>query len=143
MRKKIAKRVNWICSRAFVLKDGRRQSKAVGKLGQPTKRGKVWVCPIKISGIDLKGQVDAVGEDQMQALVLGLEGMRTLLLKNNPKWRWVCGGEGDLGIPRFVPGGFGVEFAQRIESMIDDEIAKFARAAEERHNRKARPSNDE
>jgi hypothetical protein len=139
MAKKVATRSNWICTRTFVLKEGKSQRKVIGKIGQPMRRGKTWVCPITVSGIGLKGRIDAVGEDQMQALVLALEGMRTVLLKNNAEWRWVYGEKGDLGIPRSVPTGFGIEFAHRIESMIDDEVAKFAAAAEERHNRNTKP----
>jgi hypothetical protein len=128
--------VNWICTRTFVSKEGKKSRKVVGKVGQPIRRGKTWVCPFTISGIGLRGHIDAVGEDQMQALILALEGMRTTLRKDGSEWSWIYGERGDVGIPRFVPSGFGVDFAKGIESAIDEAIAKFAAEAEERHKRR-------
>lgn len=63
--------------------------------------------------------------------------MRTVLRKNSSHWRWIYAEEGDTGIPRFVPSGFGIEFADGSEKLIDDEISKFAAEAERRHRRDA------
>lgn len=75
------------------------------------------------------------GVDQMQAILLSFEGLLTILRKSGIEWRWIHGEKGEIGIPRFVPGGFGRQFAARLESMIDVETEKFAIEAERRHNR--------
>lgn len=76
-----------------------------------------------------------VGIDQMQSILLAFEGILTTLRDSGTEWRWIYGEAGDIGIPRYVPGGFGREFAVKLESMIDREIDKLGNAARRRHYR--------
>ena len=80
----------------------------------------------------------AYGIDQMQAILLAFESVRTTLRNSGIEWRWIHGEKGETGIPRFVPIGFGRRFASRLESIIDAEVNKFAAIAERRHNRNSR-----
>lgn len=76
-----------------------------------------------------------VGIDQMQSLLLAFEGILTILRDSGIEWRWIYGEAGDIGIPRYVPGGFGRKFAAKLEAMIDSEIDKLGKAAKRRHYR--------
>jgi len=75
------------------------------------------------------------GVDQIQAILQAFEGVLTILRDSGMEWRWIHGEKGEIGIPRFVPGGFGRGFASRLESIIDAETKKFAITAERRHYR--------
>ena len=99
------------------------------QLGEPRKRRGSWECPFHISRIG-KGLQLAYGEDPFQALILALEGIRVTLDKNAPGCLWLDDPGLGNGFPRFVPQGFGVDLRQRLETVIDREVVKFAKAAE-------------
>lgn len=135
---KRAIKTDWIYEIEFVNRIDGRAKRAVGKIGRATKRGKTWVCPIAITGIGKRGRIESIGEDKSQALILALEGIRNTIRDDSPGWRWNHGMEGDLGIPKFIPTGFGMALASRLESLVDEEIAKFIAEAERRHNQRSR-----
>jgi hypothetical protein len=88
-----------------------------------------------ISNIGMKKPRVTVGVDQMQAILLAFEGVLTTLQNSGIKWTWIHGEDGDIGIPRFVPQGFGRRFAAKLETIIDRETDKFGNAARRRHFR--------
>ena len=107
---------------------------AVLKIGKPRKEpGGDWYCPYRISGIGFQGVRKARGIDALQALLMAIEAVRTILDEHETKWTWEGGEEGESGIPRVVPTFYGKEFARRLGDLIDRELEAFARQAEARH----------
>jgi hypothetical protein len=101
------------------------------RLGRP-RRGKVdWECPFWIGSHPRACIQYGYGVDGLQALIQALDGIRASLAERD-RLQWKGGKPGDAGIPRFIPLFFGREFAVRIERFLDDEISRFAKAAEER-----------
>lgn len=74
--------------------------------------------------------------DALQALQLALEAIRTTLERNGKVLSWSGGEPGDTGFTRSVPTFYGLDFARRLERLIDHEVERFARAAETKHHRK-------
>jgi hypothetical protein len=126
---------HWICTRRFTADVKGKRRFATAKIGRPEKSGRDWACRLFISNVGMKEPILVYGVDQMQALILALEGVLTTLRNSGTEWRWVHGEKDEIGIPRFVPGGFGRRFAARLESIIDAETEKFAATAEQRHKR--------
>jgi hypothetical protein len=122
----------WICTRRFIADAQAKRMFATARVGRPQKSGKDWACKLFISNIGMKAPVLVYGVDQMQAVILALEGALTTLRNSGTEWRWVHGARGEIGIPQFVPGGFGRKFASRLESIIDAEIEKFVAMAKKR-----------
>ena len=135
MAKNRADTGQWIGTRRFTANVKGKRKFATAKIGRPVKSGADWACRIFVSNVGMKEPIRVYGLDQMQVIILALEGVLTTLRNCGVEWRWVHGEKDDLGIPRFVPGGFGRGFAARLESIIDAETAKFAAKAEQRHNR--------
>src|ERR1700736_1528858 len=125
----------WICTRRFTADVKGKRRFATAKIGRPEKSGRDWACKLLISNVGMKEPMLVYGVDQMQAILLAFEGVLTTLRNSGTEWRWIHGEKGEIGIPRFVPGGFGRRFASRLESIIDAETNKFASSAERRHNR--------
>lgn len=125
----------WICTRRFTADVKGKRRFATAKISRPVRSGRDWACRMLISSVG-KEPILVYGVDRMQAIILALEGVLMTLRNSGIEWRWVHGEKNDLGIPRFVPGGFGREFAARLESLIDAEVDKLAAKGEQRHNRK-------
>jgi hypothetical protein len=125
----------WICTRRFTADVKGKRLFATARIGRPTKLRVDWGCKLFISNLGMKEPIVAVGVDQMQAILLAFEGVLTTLQNSGIKWRWICGEDGDTGIPRYVPMGFGRKFAEKLELMIDRETDKFGNAARRRHFR--------
>jgi hypothetical protein len=125
----------WICTRRFTAEVEGKRKFATARIGRPRKLRIGWGCEFFISNVGMKEPRLAVGEDQMQAILLAFEGILTTLRKSDIKWRWIYGEEDEIGIPRFVHGGYGRQFAAKLESMIDREIDKLGIAAKRRHYR--------
>jgi hypothetical protein len=126
----------WICTRRFVAESRGKRRFATAKIGPPRRSGKDWACRIVISNIGMTAPRLAYGVDPMQAVILALECVRITLSHAGAGWRWIHGEPDETGIPKFVPIAFGRKFASHIESMIDAETEKLAKAAERRHYRK-------
>jgi hypothetical protein len=133
----------WICTRRFTADVEGKRRFAIARVGRPTKLRIGWGCKLFISNLGMKEPIVAVGEDQMQAVLLAFEGVLTTLQKSGLNWRWIYGEAGDTGIPRFVPMGFGRPFAVKLEAMIDRETDKFGNAARRRHYRNLRKRRSE
>ncbi len=125
----------WICTRRFTADVKGKRRFATAKIGRPGKSGRDWACKLVISNVGMKEPMLVYGVDQMQAILLAFEGVLTTLRNSGTEWRWIHGEKSEIGIPRFVPGGFGRAFASRLESIIDVETNKFATIAERRHYR--------
>src|ERR1035437_1532867 len=67
-----------------------------------------------------------------------IEGVRVALEKSGERLSWIGGEKGDSGVPRFVPMFFGLEFAERLGKMIDEQIEHLARSAIGGHKRRKR-----
>ena len=126
----------WICTRRFTADVKGKRRFATAKIGQPGKSGRDWACKLFISNVGMKESMLVYGVDQMQAILMAIEGVLTTLRNSGTEWRWIHGEKDDIGIPRFVPGGFGRRFASRLESIIDAETNKLATSAERKHHGK-------
>ena len=49
---------------------------------------------------------------------------------------WLGGALANGGFPRFIPQGFGADFQHKLESVIEREISRFAKAAERSRRKK-------
>jgi hypothetical protein len=128
-----------ICTRQLVREsDNKRKVTAVVQIGRPRRQNQNWICPFYISRIGLREPILAYGEDSFQALTTALAGIRVTTEKSGVRWSWVYGKKGDIGFPRFVPMGFGVNFSRKIERLIDRELAEFAEAVERRSRRRTK-----
>jgi len=95
-----------------------------------------WRCRFRIIGMGNDQPKYAHGSDSIQALLLAFEGLRVALADSGAKVSWTGGEPGDPGIPRFIPGIFGLAFSRRLERMVEGEVQKFARAAIGKSGRK-------
>ena len=121
---------------------GIRELREVGKarkiitvrVGKPRKdpRGD-WVCLYQVSGLGRNTIQRTHGVDALQAVQLALEGIRTGLERSGKVLSWKGGEPGDTGFTRSVPAFFGRDFSRRLERLIDEEVERFARAAEAKH----------
>ena len=93
----------WICTRRFTATEKGKRKFATAKIERPMKSGRDWACKVIVSNIGMKEPRLVYGADQMQALILALEFLRTVLHFSGTKWRWVYGEQGDLGIAQCGP----------------------------------------
>ena len=114
------------------------------KIGKPRKLGgEEWACPFFIDGLGVQKIVYGHGFDAIQALVMALEGIRTVLEKTGKRLSWADGEAGLTGFSRFVPIFYGLKFMKRVDRLIDREVRSFARAAERKHRREHRTKAEE
>lgn len=111
-----------IATRVLSTADGR---EVIASLFEPIPKGEVWECAFSIVGpdIDIEGAVGGV--DSMQAITLGVEGIRVHLGRVAESLSWMYGEDGYLGFPRFYPAGFGVEVEARLVKLVNDEIGRL------------------
>jgi len=102
------------------------------------KSGKDWECPFRIGGLGTRGIQYGYGVDAIQALTSALEGIRVTLERSGKRLSWIGGNPGDPGFERPVPSALGLKFSQRLNRMIDREVAQFVRVQERRHARSAK-----
>lgn len=88
-----------------------------------------FACAFRIGGLGDSRAQYAFGEDSFQALMTALEAIRTTLDKPRETITWTGGQNGDHGFPGLVPSFYGLEFSDRLNKMIDAEIARFAHHA--------------
>ena len=114
--------------------------KVTVSLGKPRrmKSGKDWECPFRIGGLGTRGIQYGYGVDAIQALTSALEGIRVTLERSGKRLSWIGGNPGDPGFERPVPSALGLKFSQRLNRMIDREVAQFVRVQERRHARSAK-----
>jgi hypothetical protein len=126
---------HWICTRRFCADVGGKRRFTTAKFGPPEKSGRSWACKLSIPGVGIKEPILVRGEDQMQAILLTLEGVRWHLENSGIQWRWIHGEKGETGIPKYVHIGFGRKFAAKLESIIDKETENFCLAARLRYDK--------
>ena len=125
----------WICTRRFCAEVGGKRRFTTAKIGPPEKLGKIWACKLSIPGVGIKEPILVRGQDQMQAILLTLEGVRWHLRDSGIEWRWIHGEKGETGIPKYVPIGFGRKFAAKLESIVDKAADNFGAAARRRYDK--------
>ena len=102
------------------------------RIGKPRKVSDLeWQCAFHISNIGMNEIQMGYGIDAIQALLEAIEGSRIFLESSGKKFLWEGGEEGEVGISRYVPMFYGQDFTKHLNNLIDSEIEKFAKAAEE------------
>jgi hypothetical protein len=120
-------------------RSGRTGQPVVVLFGKPRRDSrKDWACPFQIKGLGDSEVYKAFGVDAVSALTNALEGVRVALEKSGERLSWIGGEKGDSGFPRFVPMFFGLEFAERLGKMIDEQLEHLARSAIGGHKRRKR-----
>lgn len=103
------------------------------RLGKPEEVAEgEFRCAFQLQGLGNSQVQYAHGVDGFQALQMAMEGIRNDLEKSGRSFSWQGGEAGDTGFPRAVPAFYGTEFSQRINRLIDEEVERFAREAQER-----------
>jgi hypothetical protein len=87
-----------------------------------------WTCRFSLG----EQTHQAHGIDALQALIMAIEGLRTHLSRAQEPWTWAGGEPGDHGIPRHIPTAFGLQFADSVGKLLDEQIAQFAENAKRR-----------
>ena len=99
-------------------------------LGKPRKmEDGDWECPFHITGLSVQ---KGYGVDAIQALCSSLEEIRVTLNNRKERLSWMTREPGDTGFERLVPSSCGLELTQRINLMIDREIARFVNALKQK-----------
>jgi hypothetical protein len=88
-----------------------------------------WRCALRVKWDESVRTDFAHGLDALQALINAIEGIRSALLERHEEMSWPGGEPGDPGIPRFVPQFFGLNFANQMNRILDEEIERFATRA--------------
>lgn len=84
-----------------------------------------WRCDFQVVGLPEELNGHARGLDSLQALIIGLEGLRVYLERTQEPMTWEEGEPGDLGIPRFIPQGYGVAVEKHLAAVVSDEITRL------------------
>ena len=118
------------------LRDVNSSRRVVIKIGKP-RRTKVaeWICPYSLIGLGSREVQYAYGIDALQAIFMAFEGVRGTLEVSGKHLKWAGGEAGDIGLPRAIPGFFGVKFSRKLDRMIEKEVTRFSLAAEKRAKR--------
>jgi hypothetical protein len=62
------------------------------------------------------------------------------LERSGKRLSWIGGNPGDPGFERPVPSALGQKFSQRLNRVIDREVARYVRVQERRHAKRAAKS---
>jgi hypothetical protein len=95
-----------------------------------------WECEFRISGLPENATDRGRGEDSMAALIDALQGVRAYLDRAGVALTWGDGEVGELGIPRPIPNGYGVQMEKHLRDMVNEEVARLAKA---KHKSKGDP----
>ncbi len=104
------------------------------------------MCPFLLEGLPDARVQRVGGVDSLQAVVMAVEGARSILEQSGENFIFLDPSEG-ISIPRYIPTGFGKQFQERMERTIEREIkrvwlasvrAKKQKIAEMQANLKAR-----
>ena len=95
-----------------------------------------WECEFQISGLPDAAIDRGRGEDSMAALIDALQGVRAYLDRAGVALTWGDGEVGELGIPRPIPNGYGVQMEKHLRDTVNDEVARLAKA---KHKSKGDP----
>jgi hypothetical protein len=103
-------------------------SEVVATLLAPVEADGEWECAFRITGLPNTVSERIRGVDSMQAIGLGIEGLRFYLERADDRLTWLDGEPGDLGFPRRIPPGFGVAVEKHLVQLVNDEIARLVEA---------------
>ena len=94
-----------------------------------------WSCAFTTDQGSPECARQAHGVDELQALLLAIEGLHMTLSRSGRCLTWL-GEPGDTGVPRPSPLMFGLAFRQRVERMIELELEQVAEEHRERFERR-------
>jgi hypothetical protein len=115
-----------VATRSFQTASG---ETVVASLYQPTQeKSGDWACAFEITGLASPIVDRAMGVDSLQALMIGIDGIRARLRETGVSLSWVGGEPDDVGIPRQISIAFGLSFQRRIEQLMDDEVDRMVQA---------------
>lgn len=99
--------------------------------------GSDWGCPLQITGLNSSWHRPkyVFGIDGLQALQLAMKCAAAMLESSRVELAWLGQNE-DLGIPRFLP-ELPKPQQDRIEALVEREVAKFVARANRRRQIKA------
>jgi hypothetical protein len=115
-------------------------------LGVPRRGtgGAEWECPFRIHGAGVSRLAFGYGVDSMQALTTALDGIRARLEESGLSVGWKMGGgrhdiwADETGFARSIPIGFGRDFRQRMERLLDRELERHVQRLGRRSTRTSR-----
>jgi hypothetical protein len=111
---------------------------------RPGTGGAEWECPFRIHGAGVSRLAFGYGIDSMQALTTALDGIRALLEESGLAVGWKIGAgrqdiwAGETGFARSIPIGFGRDFRQRMEGLLDRELERHVQRLGRRSPRTSR-----
>ena len=122
-----------VATRRFLVAGRKAQTIAV-RLGKPAKtRSGDWRCRFEVSGVGVDESGVGWGVDSLQALQQGLEGLRAALDRTEQSLSWLGVKPANVTVPRSIPWQFGVEFASKLEALIETETTALGRSARARY----------
>jgi hypothetical protein len=97
----------------------------VATLAEPIEAGGDWSCAFRITGLANEVDERVRGVDGMQAIALGMEGLRVCLERAAESLTWEYAEDGYLGFSRYFPAGFGADVEKHLVKLVNDEIARL------------------
>ena len=125
-----------VAARRVFQKAGKSKRPVVLTIGVPQMVGSNWGCAVKITGLGppLSRPRFVFGADALQALHLAMQFASVTLETSGHELEWL-GEAGDLGLPKFLPNYLPRPQQDRLERIVDREMARFSATAKRRANR--------
>jgi len=115
-----------IASRVF--RDGK-GNEIIARLRAPLRVARdQWRCYFEIRGLATNFSDYGPGEDSLDALILGLAGLRASLEQMEKTLSWHELEPGLLAIPRFIPDCFGLAAETHLKAVVDKEVTRLVNA---------------
>ena len=86
-----------------------------------------WACKIESSGLSAPVSQTVYGVDSLDVIVMALGLLRQSLEVPGSQIEWMGMEPGDSGIPKYVLKSFGLEFENRIVTLMDEETMSWIR----------------
>lgn len=119
---------DWIAERTLI--EGAGVRRVIVRLERPRQISKQeWICSVEIVRGKAKWALDVHGADSVQSLALAMKAARIRLDSLKSTFTWEFAEAGDTGFPIYLPDGFGRDFEQRLEAMIEAEVAQLTSRA--------------
>lgn len=120
-----AERADAICNRVLLLREADGSSSELTvSLDTPRPATRGYYCRVSITGKAMNESFDAHGIDGFQALKQALVGIRSKLDGMPGEISWL-NQPGFTGFPRIINDGFGLEFLNKCERLVEAEQAKL------------------
>ena len=127
-----------MAARRVFQKPGKSKRPVVLTIGVPQPvAGSDWGCAVQITGLDrpLSRPRLVFGVDALQALHLAMQFATVAVETSGHELEWL-GEAGDLGLPKFLPNYLPKPQQDRLERLVDRELARFYAATKRRADRK-------